>query len=217
MLEVNITKKLHDFTLRAEFDLPEGVMGLMGSSGSGKSMTLKCIAGIVTPDAGRIVLGEKVLFDSELGINLPPQERRIGYLFQSYALFPNMTALENVCCGLLAKGMEQKEARKRAEELLETFKLPEVAGCYPRRLSGGQRQRVALARMLAAEPEVLLLDEPFAALDEELKEELQGELRNLLHSYGKPAIIVSHSRHEIAYMSDYTARLVDGILQEPCL
>ena len=128
MLKVNITKKLHNFTLRADFVLGAETLGLMGSSGSGKSMTLKCIAGIAVPDEGRIELNGRVLFDSRLGVDLPPQERHIGYIFQSYALFPNMNALDNVCCGFLAKGIEQAEARRRGTELLALFQLEGTGG-----------------------------------------------------------------------------------------
>ena len=160
-LYVNITKRLNQFDLRVELDLNNGLTGLMGASGSGKSMTLKAIAGIEEPDSGRIVLDGKVLFDSEAKVNLPPQARKVGYLFQSYALFPNMNVLENILCGLQAKGLAEAEAKQKAQGLIEKFKLQGLEKAYPRQLSGGQKQRVALARLLAAEPEVILLDEPF--------------------------------------------------------
>lgn len=213
MLIVDITKKLHSFTLRADFTLADGILGLMGSSGSGKSMTLKCIAGIERPDFGYIELDGKVLFDSTKKIDLPPQQRHIGYLFQSYALFPNMSALDNVVCGFAATGIGQVEARRRSGELLAKFRLQDFADRYPRQLSGGQRQRVALARMLAAAPQVLLLDEPFAALDEELKDELQPQLLGLLEEYNRPAIIVSHDKGEISYFCQRQARIKQGVLE----
>ena len=174
-LYVNIAKRLNQFDLHVEFNLEAGVAGLMGASGSGKSMTLKCIAGVELPDRGKIVLDGKVLFDSEAKINLPPQKRNVGYLFQSYALFPNMNVVENIFCGLQAKGLNDAEASARAQVLIEKFKLQGLEKSYPRQLSGGQKQRVALARLLAADPEVILLDEPFSALDEDLKEDLQQE------------------------------------------
>ncbi len=196
-LYVNIAKGLNQFNLQVEFNLENGLTGLMGASGSGKSMTLKCIAGIELPDSGKIVLDGKVLFDSEAKVNLPPQKRNVGYLFQSYALFPNMNVVENILCGLQAKGLSDAEANARAQKLVEKFKLQGLEKSYPRQLSGGQKQRVALARLLAAEPEVILLDEPFSALDEDLKEDLQRELRAALAEFGGVALLVSHNKSEI--------------------
>ena len=196
-LYVNIAKRLNQFNLQVEFNLENGLTGLMGASGSGKSMTLKCIAGIELPDSGKIVLDGKVLFDSEAKVNLPPQKRNVGYLFQSYALFPNMNVVENILCGLQAKGLSDAEANARAQKLVEKFKLQGLEKSYPRQLSGGQKQRVALARLLAAEPEVILLDEPFSALDEDLKEDLQRELRAVLAEFGGVALLVSHNKSEI--------------------
>lgn len=196
-LYVNIAKRLNQFNLQVEFNLENGLTGLMGASGSGKSMTLKCIAGIELPDSGKIVLDGKVLFDSEAKVNLPPQKRNVGYLFQSYALFPNMNVVENILCGLQAKGLSDAEATARAQKLVEKFKLQGLEKSYPRQLSGGQKQRVALARLLAAEPEVILLDEPFSALDEDLKEDLQRELRAALAEFGGVALLVSHNKSEI--------------------
>lgn len=201
ILEVNITKKLRAFTLQAEFILHEGTSGLMGASGSGKSMLLKCLAGLETPDSGRIVLDDKVLYDSEQKINLMPQQRSIGYLFQSYALFPNMNVLENILCGLQAQRLPAQEALRQAEMLLKKFQLADLAKSYPRQLSGGQKQRTALARLLAARPQVILLDEPFSALDADLKEELQLELAKVLQKYGKIAVLVSHDRQEVTRLS----------------
>ena len=196
-LYVNIAKRLNQFNLQVEFNLENGLTGLMGTSGSGKSMTLKCIAGIELPDNGKIVLDGKVLSDSEVKVNLPPQKRNVGYLFQSYALFPNMNVVENILCGLQAKGLPDVEANARAQKLVEKFKLQGLEKSYPRQLSGGQKQRVALARLLAAEPEVILLDEPFSALDEDLKEDLQRELRAALAEFGGVALLVSHNKSEI--------------------
>ena len=196
-LYVNIAKRLNQFNLQVEFNLENGLTGLMGASGSGKSMTLKCIAGIELPDSGKIVLDGKVLFDSEAKVNLPPQKRNVGYLFQSYALFSNMNVVENILCGLQAKGLSDAEANARAQKLVEKFKLQGLEKSYPRQLSGGQKQRVALARLLAAEPEVILLDEPFSALDEDLKEDLQRELRAALAEFGGVALLVSHNKSEI--------------------
>lgn len=214
ILEVCISKKLRDFTLQAEFVLNEGTLGLMGSSGSGKSMLLKCLAGIETPDIGRIVLNSKVLFDSQQKINLIPQKRSIGYLFQSYALFPNMSVLENILCGMQIQNLAKKEAVKQAELLLDKFKLRDLAASYPRQLSGGQKQRTALARLLASKPQVILLDEPFSALDTDLKEELHLELAKVLAEYGKIAVLVSHDRQEVMKLSEKMFVIKQGVLQK---
>ena len=138
-------------------------MALLGASGCGKSVTLKCIAGIMTPDRGHIILDGETLFDSEKHINLSPQKRRVGYLFQQYALFPNMTVLQNIQCGI--RPGSRAERRRRAEEQLRRFRLEGLEKKYPAQLSGGQQQRTALARILASEPRAILLDEPFSALD----------------------------------------------------
>lgn len=213
-LEVNICKKLKEFTLQAEFVLHDGVLGLMGSSGSGKSMLLKCLAGIEIPDCGRIVLNGRVLFDSTEKINLPPQQRRIGYLFQNYALFPNMSVAENIMCGPRAKGLKQEQSRAIVQAMVNKFQLQGLEARYPRQLSGGQKQRTALARLLAVEPEVILLDEPFSALDAQLKEKLQEQLQQLLQEYGGISVLVSHDRQEIERLSDSVLLIHQGILSE---
>ena len=154
-LEVNITKKLDGFTLHANFAARSTATAILGASGCGKSMTLRCIAGIVKPDAGRIVLDGRVLFDSAQHIDLPPQQRGVGLLFQNYALFPNMTVEQNVLCGLKAE--KDKAARKaRCAEMLQAMRLESLAKRYPAQLSGGQQQRTALARILVARPKILV-------------------------------------------------------------
>lgn len=194
-LEVEIYKKLKSFDLDVKFTLGKECIGLTGRSGSGKSMTLKCIAGIETPDRGRIVYQGKVLFDSEKKINLSAQKRNIGYLFQSYALFDNMNVYQNIACGLKAHHVVEKE--KRIQEMLDLFHINELRERYPRQLSGGEKQRVALARIFAYPPEVLLLDEPFSAIDEELKEGLKIELIQMIKRYQIPVIFVSHNKEEV--------------------
>lgn len=213
-LEVDITKKLKEFTLRSQFTLQDGLTGLVGASGSGKSMTMKCIAGLELPDSGRIVLDDKVLFDSAKGINLAPQQRKIGYLFQSYALFPNMNVQENIMCGLQAKGLAQDKLGLAMANIIEKFQLQGLEARYPRQLSGGQKQRVALARLLAAEPKVILLDEPFAALDEDLKEELQENLVSLLAEHGGVALMVSHNKHELRKMCSNFYKIKAGSVEK---
>ena len=194
-LEVNITKKLDGFTLHANFAARSTATAILGASGCGKSMTLRCIAGIVKPDAGRIVLGGRVLFDSAQHIDLPPQQRGVGLLFQNYALFPNMTVEQNILCGLKAE--KDKAARKaRCEEMLRAMRLEELASRRPAELSGGQQQRTALARILVGKPKILMLDEPFSALDSYLREEVEGEVGALLAGFSGTALLVTHNRDE---------------------
>ncbi len=176
-LQVDVKKKLGNFSLEVAFQTEGRWHGILGASGCGKSMTLKMIAGIITPDEGRIVIGDRVLFDSAAGINLSPQKRRTGFLFQNYALFPNMTVEKNIACGLCDGD------KAKVYELIETLQLHGLEKRYPSQLSGGQQQRVALARCLACEPQLIMLDEPFSALDEFLKERLQQEVKRVLQNY----------------------------------
>ena len=194
-LEVDIEKHAGTFHLRAAFSCENEFLGILGASGSGKSMTLKCIAGIERPDRGRIVLDGRVLFDSEKKINLTPQQRRVGYLFQHYALFPGMTVRRNILCGLHAE-TDRKKREEKADRMMEMLRIRELASLRPDALSGGQAQRAALGRILVNEPDLLLLDEPFSALDTHLRLKLQAELKELLSGYGKGIIMVTHDRDE---------------------
>lgn len=207
MLEVQIYKKLAEFDLDVSFQVDDNILGLMGASGFGKSMTLKCIAGIETPDQGRIVLNGRVLFDSEKKINVPIQKRNVGYMFQSYALFPNMNVYENISVGLRARKV--KDVDIVVQKVMQQFRIFELASRYPKQLSGGQRQRVALARLMAYEPDVLLLDEPFSALDEDLKKDLLQELKSELQ-ISKPVIFVSHDKEEVNYLCDLKYKIKQG-------
>ena len=200
-LEVDIEKRAGLFHLRAAFAFEKEFMGILGASGSGKSMTLKCIAGIERPDRGRIVLDGRVLFDSEKGINLPPRQRRVGYLFQNYALFPGMTVRQNILCGLHAE-KDRRKREERADAMMELLQIRDIAGLRPEALSGGQAQRTALGRILVNEPDLLMLDEPFAALDTHLRLKLQAELKNLLSGYDRGIIMVTHDRDEAFRMCD---------------
>jgi len=213
-LSVDIEKRLGDFRLRVRFECEGGVTGLLGPSGCGKSMTLKCIAGIERPDRGRIALDGRVLFDSERRIDLKPRERRVGYLFQNYALFPNMTVKQNLRCGLCRE--RDREQRKRAlDEALDLFDLRTLAGHKPHQLSGGQQQRVALARALVNRPGLLLLDEPFSALDAHLRLRLQLGMLDTLRSYGRPALLVTHDRDEAYRLCDAIAVMSEGAASQP--
>jgi len=204
-LRVSIKKKLRDFTLDVDFRVKDEIFALLGASGCGKSMTLKCIAGIETPDFGKIILNGRTLFDSENKINLPPQARRAGYLFQNYALFPNMTVAQNIT--FAATG----DKSSKLKENLERFQLNGLENAYPRQLSGGQCQRVAFARVLASHAEILLLDEPFSALDSHLKWQLELELADIFKHYGA-ALLVSHDRGEVYRLADTVAVMHNGII-----
>ena len=199
-LFVDIEKKLGSFHLRTTLTVETEKLALLGASGCGKSMTLKCIAGIERPDKGKIILDGVTLFDSEKHIDLPPQKRRVGYLFQQYALFPDMTAEQNIRCALRCAGKREKTARAAVQqelsELLRRFRLDGLEKKLPSQLSGGQQQRVALARILASKPKAILLDEPFSALDSYLKWNLEAELSELLGSFDGPIVWVSHDLGE---------------------
>ncbi len=192
-LKVEIRKRYRDFELAVSFDTAGSSLGLLGASGCGKSLTLKCIAGVVTPEEGRIILNDRILFDAEKKINLPPKDRRVGLMFQHYALFPNMTVRGNIEAGIRRK----EKRRLMLEYLTMMLRLEGKLERYPYQLSGGEQQRVALARMLANEPEALLFDEPFSALDAYLKNQLQQELLGVLREYQGDILMVSHNREEL--------------------
>ena len=196
-LDVEIEKNLGGFRLSVCFQAEDEVVGILGASGCGKSMTLKCIAGIERPDRGRIVLNGATLFDSERRIDLPPQRRRTGFLFQNYALFPNMTVEKNLMTGLRAWERDQDRARAAVARMTERFYLTGLEHKRPGQLSGGQQQRAALARILLTRPRLLMLDEPFSALDGHLRWKLELELMDLLKEFGGTTLFVSHSRDEI--------------------
>ena len=210
-LQVDVRKSFGPtFALDVSFEVEaaDETLALLGPSGCGKSMTLKCIAGIVTPDEGRIVLNGRVLFDSAAGVNLRPQERRVGYLFQNYALFPNMTVEQNIAVGVLGKGKEER-AQTVARQVA-AFRLDGLQKKRPAQLSGGQQQRVALARIMASEPELLLLDEPFSALDGYLRWQLELELTDTLRAFPGGTVYVSHNRDEVYRMCDSVCVISQG-------
>ena len=199
-LKVRIQKQLGSFLLDVDFEAENEVTCLLGASGCGKSMTLKCIAGIEKPDEGRIELDGRVLFDSAQGVNLPPQQRRVGYLFQNYALFPNMTVRQNILCGL-NREKDRSARERRLRDMLRRMQLEGLEERKPAQLSGGQQQRAALARILVSDPQILLLDEPFSALDGHLRDSLKVEMRDLLQRFGREVLMVTHDRGEAYNMS----------------
>lgn len=211
-LEVKIKKRFGKFELNIDFCFDQHCLGILGASGCGKSLMLKCIAGIETPDEGRIVMDGEVLYDSAKKINLPPQKRRVGYLFQNYALFPNMTVLENIGVGIHVK--DKAARRAQAMAYIKKFQLEGLEGHYPVQLSGGQQQRVALARMLAAEPEMILLDEPFSALDAHLKDAMHREMMKIIDDYKGCVVVVSHSRDEIYKLCRHLAIMDTGCITQ---
>ncbi|MBD0345493.1 MAG: molybdate ABC transporter permease subunit [Coleofasciculus sp. Co-bin14] len=194
-LFVDIQKQLAGFQLDVSFSANEHPLGLLGASGAGKSMILRCIAGIETPTKGRIVLNGRVLFDSERGINIPSRDRRIGFLVQNYALFPHLTVAQNIAFGL-PKGTSALTLKQQVEAQLVAMQLEGLADRYPHQLSGGQQQRVALARALASQPEALLLDEPFSALDTYLRSQLEQQLISTLATYQGATLFVTHNLEE---------------------
>ncbi len=199
-LEVRVAKRLPGFALDVEWSGDDGVVALFGPSGAGKSLTLHCLAGLIQPDRGRIVVDGRVFFDAAAGVELPPQTRRVGYVFQSYALFPHLTVAENVGFGLRDRPRRQRQ--ERTGVVLERLGLAELGARRPGELSGGQRQRVALGRALAIDPALLLLDEPLSALDAPMRAGLRDELRGLLLDWRIPAVIVTHDFTEAYRLGD---------------
>ena len=190
-----IKKNIGSFSLDVEFEAGNSALALLGSSGCGKSMTLKCIAGLEKPDEGRIVVDGTTVFDSEKRVNLPPQKRGTGLLFQNYALFANMTVAENILCVLKRK--DKAHSSEKLHSIMESFYINGLDEHYPSQLSGGQQQRVALARMLAADPSLIMLDEPLSALDSYLRWQIEGELAQLFKKFKGTILYVSHNRDEV--------------------
>ncbi len=207
-LELQIQKRAGAFRLDISLDAG-GIVGFLGASGSGKSMTLRAVAGLTRPDSGEITLDGRTLFSSARRINLPPQARRAALLPQDYALFPHMTLLQN-----LRAGARRERTQAEIPALLGRFRLSDCAEQYPAELSGGQRQRAALARCLLSKPEILLLDEPFSALDTPLRAALEQELRQVLRAFGRTALLVSHDAGELYRLCDTIAVLDRGRIAE---
>ena len=210
-LEVWIEKRLGDFFLKTEFVCSDDLTALLGASGCGKSLTLRCIAGIVRPDKGRIVLNGRVLFDSEKKINVPPQKRKVGYLFQNYALFQNMTVEQNIACGIREK-KTKVEKKEIIADMIKKMQLNGLEKLKPAQLSGGQQQRVALARILVGKPEIMLLDEPFSALDSYLRDQLLSEIKKLFKNFQQKVLMVTHNRDEAYAMCSHLMIMERGRL-----
>lgn len=221
LIDVDIARTLHSgarsFELRARFASDSQRIVIYGPSGAGKSQLLKAIAGLMTPDSGRIVLAGQPLFDGARRLNVTPQRRRVAYLFQDYALFPHLNVRQNIAFGLRrgwfnpAAGIEHEALRY----WLQAFELDAVAQQLPHQLSGGQRQRVALARALIAHPRALLLDEPFAALDPALRVRMRGELDALQRRLQIPMVIITHDPDDVAAFGDHVLRMEDGRIAAP--
>ncbi|KAF7963813.1 ABC transporter ATP-binding protein [Cupriavidus sp. UYMU48A] len=215
-MQISIRKRMvsadRQFELDIAFDSDSRRIALFGPSGAGKSLTLRAIAGLLMPDSGRIVLNGRTLFDAEAGTNVRPQERRVAYLFQEYALFPHLTVGQNIAFGL-AKGWRnprRSATHPEAERWIEAFGLREIVGNYPAEISGGQKQRVALARALVARPDIVLLDEPFSALDPALRIRMREELRALQASLDVPMLVISHDPADVEALGEHVLEIREG-------
>jgi molybdate transport system ATP-binding protein len=196
------------FTLDVEINAPPGVTALYGPSGSGKTLTLDCISGFVTPASGRVLLDDRILYDASARVHLPPRERRCGYVFQNYALFPHMTLRQNLA--FAAEGRPRLDRHRFVNDMLERFRIAGFAARYPHEVSGGQRQRCSIARTLVAGPRLLLLDEPARGLDAALREDLYGILRDLRADLNLPILLVTHDLEECFVTADTLHVYLDG-------
>jgi len=212
MLTLRVRLNLDGFQLDIDLESGSEVVVLLGPSGAGKSLTLQSVAGLMTPDTGLIEINGRKLFDSSSKINLPPQQRRVGYVFQNYALFPHLTVEKNIGYGL--HKLPKSERSRRVTDMINLVRLTGLEERYPRQLSGGQQQRVALARALATEPEILLLDEPFAALDAPIRANLRQEFRALQQRLNIPALFVTHDLEEAATLAHRMAVVIDGTVHQ---
>ncbi len=207
MLSVDVKKKLPDFTLEIQFSVANNILVLFGPSGCGKTTILRCIAGLLRPDEGRVILENQVFYSSENAVFIPPRARNVGYMFQDFALFPHMTVKKNIWYGVK---QHNTKATELYERLLGLLKIEHLTARYIDKLSGGEKQRVALARALMAEPRLLLLDEPLCSLDKETRWELQAELKKMQALWNIPFVLVTHDPDEAKEMGDSILFLARG-------
>lgn len=211
----NITKKLDHFSINIEYEFEKGVLVIQGESGAGKTTILNCISGLQTPESGSIVLGDTHVFDKSKGINIPTRMRNVGYLFQNYALFPNMTVQQNIVYGIKNR-IEYKDKEKRqellsySEYIMKTFGIEHLRKKYPGNISGGEKQRVALSRAIVTKPKLLLLDEPFSALDQETKNIVYEEFATFKKNFQIPIILITHDVRESELFGDQRIFIKDG-------
>ena len=215
----NFRKKLDHFSVSIEYEFEKGVLVIQGESGAGKTTILNCISGLQTPEDGRIVLGDSVVFDSSKRINIPTRLRNLGYLFQSYALFPNMTVQQNIIYGIKNRS-EYRDKTKReelisySEYIMDTFGIDHLKRKYPNSISGGEKQRVALSRAIVTKPKLLLLDEPFSALDQETKKIVYKEFASFKEVFQIPTILITHNSIESEMFADQRILIRDGRIIE---
>ncbi|QUH24741.1 ATP-binding cassette domain-containing protein [Serpentinicella alkaliphila] len=204
MLKVKITKKFDDFKIDKEWEVGNGeVISLYGPSGSGKSITIQSVAGLINPDYGFIEIDKKIIYDKEKNICIPPKDRHIGYVPQNYGLFPHMKVIDNIIFGMKDKDRDLKI--RKAIDLLRITGLDNKKDKYPMELSGGQKQRVAIMRALATNPKVLLLDEPFSALDINVKENLRKEIKRFFSYWNIPVVLVTHDKRDVEVLANKIA------------
>ena len=221
MMEIRVThgfpRDAGGFSLDVDFSAREHCVCFFGHSGSGKTLTMQAVAGLFTPCAGRIAIGGRTVFDSGRGLCLPARKRRLGYLFQDYALFPHLTVRQNIAFGLeggLRLSSRAGRNRRRVEEMLHSFEISHLAEQFPARISGGQKQRVALARALATQPDILLLDEPFSALDPLMRERVRRQCKDLLARFSTPTLLITHDPADVAVFAESVVLFENGVANQ---